>query len=111
MNQIQIQRPEAKALQRYPEIAQLTEARKRAIAGGRASIGEALKQMTLAAQRPTGNVIEYKDSTQSGPATPETPAARALREQQNLIDQARSAAQAAGDQATIINESYLKGAA
>ena len=67
MPQVPTVHPVPKALQRYPEIIELTEARKRAIAGGRAGIEEALKRMIADAKRPSNNVIDYKNrqSTES----------------------------------------------
>jgi len=101
MDQVQTTKSSLKALQRFPEIIKLTEARKRAIAGGRASIGDALKQMTMDSQRPSGNVLEYVGNKPTGSLAPETPAANKLRQQQALIDQARMAAYAAQNQTNV----------
>lgn len=98
MQQVQPKRGVMKVLQQYPEIVELTETRKRAIAGGRASIETALNRMTADANRPLpGNVIDYERSQASGTAVAESPADKSRRLQQNLIDQARSAARLASD--------------
>ena len=102
MHQIQTGQAIAKALQRFPEIVELTEARKRAIAGGRASIAGALKQMTVDAQRPYENRIGPSSSLTQATVNPAT------RAQQAYIDSARSAAYTARGQALTISQRSLE---
>jgi hypothetical protein len=103
MHQVQIRPETTKVLQHYPEIVELTETRKRAISGGRASIEAALKQMAANAQRPNGNIIDYgqKEVAQAGEVSP---AMSSLQVQQTMMYQARSAAQAAQNQSTQSQE-------
>lgn len=88
MPQTKSERSVAKVLHRFPEIVELTETRKRAIAGGRAGIEEALKSMVDADER-LYDAPDYPGQAQVGTIPTGTPPTGVIGSQQMPIDQAR----------------------
>src|SRR3989344_8480179 len=91
MSQTKTERSVARVLHRFPEIVELTETRKRAIAGGRAGIEEALKSMINAAAHPNSDTSDDPGTTKAGISTPQTLVGGNFNSQQALKDQARYA--------------------